>query len=89
MEFVDGAAISHTVSDHPRKRLDLAAQIADGMAAAHAARLVHRDLKPDNIMVCGQQTVSPSRVKILDFGLWPPAALPTGRSSGCKPWWTG
>jgi Tol biopolymer transport system component/predicted Ser/Thr protein kinase len=62
MEFVDGAPLVHV--DGPRKLLDVAVQIADGLSAAHAAHLVHRDLKPDNILVTRE-----GRVKILDFGL--------------------
>jgi Tol biopolymer transport system component/tRNA A-37 threonylcarbamoyl transferase component Bud32 len=67
MEYVDGAPIAPV--DSPRKLLDLATQIADGLAAAHAAGFTHRDLKPDNVLVTGPQTPHPGRVKILDFGL--------------------
>jgi len=62
MEFVEGAPIASV--DSTRKLLDIAVQIADGLAAAHAARIIHRDLKPDNILITRD-----GRVKILDFGL--------------------
>jgi Tol biopolymer transport system component/predicted Ser/Thr protein kinase len=70
MEFVDGRPASPV--DSARKLIDLAVQMADGLAAAHSAGLVHRDLKPDNILVGPD-----GRVKILDFGLakaWSPSA---------------
>src|SRR5260370_9947605 len=62
MEFVEGAPIASV--DTTRKLLDIAVQIADGLAAAHAAGIIHRDLKPDNILITRD-----GRVKILDFGL--------------------
>jgi Tol biopolymer transport system component len=67
MELVDGAPIART--DDVRRLLDVAIQIADGLAAAHAAGLLHRDLKPDNILVTQPGSAYPHRVKILDFGL--------------------
>jgi len=62
MEYVDGEPL-RPIAD-TRKLLDFAVQIADGMAAAHAAGLVHRDLKPVNILITRD-----GRIKILDFGL--------------------
>lgn len=62
MEFVEGAPVSPP--DSPRKLLDMAVQMSEGLAAAHAAGIVHCDLKPDNILITRE-----GRVKILDFGL--------------------
>jgi Tol biopolymer transport system component/tRNA A-37 threonylcarbamoyl transferase component Bud32 len=67
MEYIEGKTLDQLIG---RKGLRLnealgyAAQIADGLAKAHAAGIVHRDLKPTNVMVTGE-----GRVKILDFGL--------------------
>jgi Tol biopolymer transport system component/predicted Ser/Thr protein kinase len=62
MELVEGRPLAPV--EGTRRLLDLAVQIADGLAAAHAAGIVHRDLKPDNVLVTAE-----GRVKILDFGL--------------------
>src|SRR4030081_327667 len=62
LEYVEGSPVAPT--DSTRKLLDIAVQIADGMAAAHTAGFVHRDLKPGNVLVTPD-----GRVKILDFGL--------------------
>ena len=69
LEYIEGERIAPP--DGLRKLLDLAAQMADGMAAAHAAGFVHRDLKPANILVTAD-----GRVKILDFGLAKNVAKP-------------
>ena len=66
-ELVDGTSVRALVARAPlplREVLDLSVQMAEGLAAAHQAGIVHRDFKPENVMVTRE-----GRVKILDFGL--------------------
>src|SRR5690349_3025931 len=67
MELVSGDTLRGALEGRrlPLKRsLELLTQVAEALAAAHAAGIVHRDLKPDNIMVSDS-----GYAKVLDFGL--------------------
>jgi tetratricopeptide (TPR) repeat protein len=67
MEFVAGQTLAAWAKERPRRWSEVLAVLADvarGMAAAHGAGLVHRDLKPDNVMI-GRD----GRVRVMDFGL--------------------
>ncbi len=65
MEWVQGVTLDAALSNSDSAtRLDVALAIAKGLAAAHEAGLIHRDIKPGNIMVDHK-----GAVKILDFGL--------------------
>jgi eukaryotic-like serine/threonine-protein kinase len=66
MELIDGVPLSEWMRKRRSiaSRVELMAQVAEGLAKAHDAGIVHRDLKPDNIMVTAD-----SRAKIVDFGI--------------------
>jgi non-specific serine/threonine protein kinase len=67
MELLEGQTLRQRSLQRPfewPEMVELAAAIADGMAAAHAKKIVHRDVKPDNVFL-----TSGGGLKILDFGL--------------------
>ena len=67
MEFVEGKTLGVLLKEKElslKEVVDIALQIAEGLNAAHKKGIVHRDIKPDNIMVTDERLV-----KIMDFGL--------------------
>jgi serine/threonine protein kinase/tetratricopeptide (TPR) repeat protein len=67
MELVEGKTLRAWLRERPRSRreiLDAFLAAGEGLAAAHRAGLVHRDFKPDNVMLAED-----GRVRVLDFGL--------------------
>ena len=66
MEYLDGETLSARLAQGPLElpeAITIGTQIADALAAAHASNLVHRDLKPGNVML------TRTGAKLLDFGL--------------------
>jgi serine/threonine-protein kinase len=67
MPYAEGRTLKQVISGRPLEilsALSIAVQVADAIAAAHARGIVHRDIKPNNIVVSDQ-----GQVKVLDFGL--------------------
>src|SRR5215471_407457 len=73
-EYVDGVTLREHLRAHRLKLhevLDIATQVTAALNASHEAHVVHRDIKPDNIMVRRDHIV-----KVLDFGLAKPIETP-------------
>jgi len=67
MELVDGRELRDLIASGeigPAKAFDIAIQVAEALAFAHERGIVHRDIKPGNIMV-----LDDGRIKIMDFGI--------------------
>ncbi|KQQ89502.1 Stk1 family PASTA domain-containing Ser/Thr kinase [Arthrobacter sp. Leaf137] len=79
MEYIKGHTLRDVITDKgalpPRLALALIDPVVEGLAAAHAAGFIHRDVKPENVLIADD-----GRIKVGDFGL--ARAVTTSTSSG-------
>jgi serine/threonine protein kinase len=70
MEYVEGKTLTKLKLEHPNKQIpeakvkELAIKIADGLSYAHSNNILHKDIKPQNVMVTEKD-----EIKIMDFGI--------------------
>ncbi len=73
MEFVEGETLHDLLEREkrlsPERAFELTSAICDGIGAAHKQGIVHRDMKPLNIMLLKDKKTIKEAVKVLDFGL--------------------
>ncbi|HTH25253.1 MAG TPA: protein kinase [Vicinamibacterales bacterium] len=77
MQYIEGETLADRIAHGPpplRELITIAEQVADALAQAHARTIVHRDIKPQNIMLQADRGL----VKVLDFGLAKPSRLDHG-----------
>ncbi|MEZ4372288.1 MAG: serine/threonine-protein kinase [Polyangiaceae bacterium] len=87
MELIEGYTLRREIrraqGPEIKRRLEILRQVADVLAAVHLQNLVHRDIKPDNIMVAAH-----GGVKLLDFGLARFTKSPARELQGASDWTT-
>src|SRR6185295_7849288 len=67
MQYVEGETLSNTAARGPlelREVLDIAIQVSEALSEAHSRGIIHRDIKPQNIMITAR-----GQTKVMDFGL--------------------
>ncbi len=74
MDFVDGGSLRDVLAQDgplsPALAVGVAAAVLDGLAAAHDAGVLHRDLKPDNVLLTeGWRDLAPGGLRLTDFGI--------------------
>ena len=87
MEYLDGETLAARIEKGPLKiedALQIAIQVSSALDAAHRAGVVHRDLKPGNVMLTktGAARQGSPQAKLLDFGLAKTGAALAGRAGG-------
>jgi serine/threonine-protein kinase len=73
MELLEGRSLGAELASRKRlgiaEALDITTQALEGLALAHDAGVVHRDIKPDNVFLCPSKQPGRFHVKVLDFGI--------------------
>jgi serine/threonine-protein kinase len=91
MELLQGRSLAQRMAEGrvpAQEAIDILLEVCDGLAAAHASGVVHRDLKPDNIFLA--ETPGGTQIKIVDWGIakrmddapWSPTLTTTGTLVG-------
>lgn len=73
MDFIEGPSMARLLEDHgtlpPREAVEIMIGVLQALAAAHEAGVVHRDVKPDNILIEGSGEARRDKVRLVDFGV--------------------
>ena len=83
LEYLDGHDLGVEMNKarlSPGRAIEIVLQVCSALAAAHAAAVVHRDMKPENVFLCTERGVQ--TIKIVDFGIAKLRAIGSGLEGG-------